>query len=140
MSDRRGAAAVEFALLAPALLLMLAGVIDVGRLISQSMQVKAAAQAGADYAQRRGWDEAAVRSAVVSATPLAVTVDPAPRLLTACISGGAIVETTASTCGAGEPAGRYAAIGARAAFTPIMPWPGLVTPPSLDGQALVRIQ
>jgi Flp pilus assembly protein TadG len=48
LMDREGAAAVEAALVMPLLLLLMAGLIDGSRAIVQSMQVSAAAQAGAD--------------------------------------------------------------------------------------------
>lgn len=140
LRDRRGAAAVEFALLMPVLFLLLAGLIDVSRLITQSMQVRAAAQAGADHAQRHGWNEAAVRAAVTSATPLEVAADPAPQVVTACVEAQAIAPTTAATCAAGGKPGTFVRVAARAPFKSLMPWPGFALPSALTGQAVVRIQ
>lgn len=52
LSDTRGAAVIEFAMLAPILLLILAGIVDYGRYLMQSMQMagalRAAVQAGID--------------------------------------------------------------------------------------------
>lgn len=140
LRDRRGAAAAEFALILPVLTLLLAGLIDGSRLIVGSMQVKAAAQAGADYAQRRGWDAPAITAAVVNATPLAVTADPAPSLLTACVSGLSITATTATSCGSGGGApGRYVTVAAKAPFKALAPWPGFIMPKSVAAQATVRL-
>lgn len=138
--DEGGATAVEFALLAPVLLLMLAGLVDASRLIAQSMQVKAAAQAGADYAQRHGWNAAGVEAAVVQATPLSVAAAPAPELTTACVSRLALVPATGPTCAAGGAPGRFVRVGASATFTPLFPWPGLPAAPSLTARALARVQ
>jgi Flp pilus assembly protein TadG len=137
-ADRRGGAAVEFALVAPVLLLITAGAVDGARLITQGMQVNAAAQAGADYVQRHGWNEAGVRSAVATATGLASTLDPAPRQFLGCVVNGAVAETAGTTCASGRAAGRYVLISTRRAFSPLMPWPQMVVPQSLRGQATVR--
>src|SRR4051812_25655166 len=79
--DRRGAAAVEFALVAPILLLLLAGLLDGSRFIRQSMRVSAAAQAGADWAQRNGWNLDGINRAVTSATLTPAAATPAPSLV-----------------------------------------------------------
>lgn len=139
--NERGAAAVEFALLLPVLVAILVGLIDASRLIVQSMEVKAAAQAGADYAQRRGWNAQGVADAVSGATPLAVSATPAPRQITGCVSGQSIVETTAAQCPAGGKPGRFVAVAAQAPFRPLAPWPADGPLPSvLKANAVVRVQ
>src|SRR5690606_33144371 len=59
LRDAQGVAAVEFALVLPLLLLLLAGLTDVSRAILTSLWLKAAAQAGGDYAASRGWSPTA---------------------------------------------------------------------------------
>jgi len=141
IESRDGAAGVEFALLAPMLILLFAGLVDVSRLISQTMQVRAAAQAGADWAQRNGWDAAGVQTAVVNATTLkSVTATPAPTLIRACVSAGQITPTTAATCSAGTPPGEFVSVRASAPFKGVVPWPGVVLPSSLAASAMVRVR
>ena len=77
VSDKRGAAVVEFAMLAPFLLLLLAGVTDYGRYLLQSMQMagalRAAVQAGIDSDQL---DLAAVKAVAADQLALSdLTVD-----------------------------------------------------------------
>ncbi|MDB5474577.1 MAG: tadG [Phenylobacterium sp.] len=139
LRDRRGAAAVEFALLAPVLLLLLAGLIDVSRLIVTSLQVRAAAQAGADYARARGWDAVAVAGAVTGATPLAAAASPAPLVTKACVSGQSIVATTATTCSGGGTPGDFVTVAAQAPFKALAPWPHIVMPASVSAHATVRL-
>jgi Flp pilus assembly protein TadG len=136
--DRRGAAAVEFALIAPVLLLTMAGLVDGSRLIATTMQVNSAAQAGADFALRRGWDAPGIQAAVASATP-AGAVASVPTLAQACVVSGAIVTTAAATCAGGGAAGRFVTVAAQAAFKPIMKWPGITLPSTISAQAVVRI-
>ncbi len=139
LSDRGGAAAVEFALLAPVLVALLFGTIDLGALAYQSMEVQAAAHAGADYALRSGWNSSAIQTAVTGATSFTVTANPAPILMLGCITSGALVVANNSTCPSGQAAGNYVTVSARAAFTPILAWSAVGLPATLSAQATVRI-
>lgn len=67
--DRRGAAAVEFALMATFLLGLLVPIADLGAYIYNSMQLQLAAQAGAEYAARHDWDPNGILSAMKGAAP-----------------------------------------------------------------------
>lgn len=78
--DRRGFAAVEFALIAPALLLLTFGIIDVGRMMWTASTLDHAAREGARYATVHGAQSAQPTSeAEVQAfvADRAIGVDPA---------------------------------------------------------------
>jgi Flp pilus assembly protein TadG len=139
--DEAGASAVEFALLAPVLCLLAAGVIDTGIYIVRTMEVNAAAQAGADFALANGWNAAGVAAAVQNATnsPLAITANPAPTLTNGCLQNGAVVQAAGQLCPDGEAAGQFVTVEARAPFTTLMPWPGLETHNQISARAQVRI-
>lgn len=100
---RAGIALVEFALVAPLLLLLLAGVLDYGMALRMASSVAAAARAGAQYGSAspaNGSDAAGIRAAAANAAPdvhnLSVTSG------TACqCSGGGVVSCTGS-CGASQ--------------------------------------
>lgn len=134
--DERGAGAVEFALLTPVLILIAAGLVDTSRLIIQTMQVHAAAQAGADFALRNTWDQAAVEGAAAAAVTSAHTARAA--LSSGCISGQKIVVATAPTCANGVPAGRFVTVSTQAQYAPLFPWPRIGAR-AVTSQAQVRI-
>ena len=67
--DRRGAAAVEFALMTPFLLGLLVPIADLGAYVYGSMQLQLAAQAGAEYAARHDWDPNGILGAMQNAAP-----------------------------------------------------------------------
>jgi Flp pilus assembly protein TadG len=138
--DRRGAAGVEMALILPVLSVLLMGMFDYGQLAYQTMQVSAAAHAGADYALHNGWNLTAVQSAVTSATALSVSASPAPTLSKACVVGGTIVVTAGSACASGGTPGSYVIVNAQAPFSPLVSWSGLALPSTITAQAAVRIQ
>ncbi|MCR5876419.1 pilus assembly protein [Phenylobacterium sp. J426] len=140
MQNRDGSAAVEFALLLPMLLLLLAGLVDVSRLISHTMQVRAAAQAGADWAQRNGWDATRIASAVTSATTLqGVSAAPAPARSLGCVVNGKITAQS-TNCANNIAPGQFVTVAARAPFKGVVPWPGRVLPNTLSATATVRVQ
>ena len=140
LTTRTGAAGVEFALLLPTLSLLLMGTFDYGALAYQTMQVAAAAHAGADYALHNGWSQTGVQNAVVGATSLTVSANPAPALSKGCISNNALVITTNTTCPSGTTAGSYVVVNAQTPFSPLLAWSGLSFPSTITAQAAVRIR
>jgi Flp pilus assembly protein TadG len=140
LADRTGAVGLEFALLLPAMVLLLMGMFDYGSLSYQTMEVTAAAHAGADYALHNGWNATAVQTAVTSATGLSVTASPAPALSKACVTNNALVVTTGTTCPSGGAPGNYAIVNAQAPFTPLVSWSAFVMPSTISAQAAVRLQ
>ncbi|KHL05049.1 TadE/TadG family type IV pilus assembly protein [Sinomonas humi] len=66
----RGAAAVEFALLLPALLLLVLGILDFGRIFSAQQTLTYAARAGARVMALQNSQSAAVTAAQTAASPL----------------------------------------------------------------------
>lgn len=140
LAHRGGASGVEFALLLPALIVLMIGAVDVGTLTFQEMEVTAAAHAGAQYALRYGWNQTAIQTAVTGATPLTVTATPAPQLLKACVTGGVVTTVSGSTCSGGGSPGNYVQVNAQAAVSPLIVWSAIAMPSSLSAQAMVRIQ
>lgn len=141
LRDRRGNAAIEFALLATPLLLLLVGTVDYGLGIYRQMEVQNAAQAGAEYALKHGFAATNISSAVTAATPLAVSANPAPVQTCGCPSGTTIASATcASTCANGQAAGYYVTVDAQATYTTILPYPGIPNSYTLTASSVVRIK
>lgn len=141
--DRSGATVLEAALVAPMLLVTMAGMIDGGRVILQQMQLQAAAQAGADYARGQGGDLTGVAGAVRASTGLAVTLTPPPRLQEGCATSGGIVAAVkkkdkCTGSGNSDP-GTYVIVTVQMPFTTLAPWPGLTWKPTMSATAAVRI-
>ena len=137
----RGAAIVEFALVLPFLLLLTIGLFDLGFGAYQTLQVHAAAEAGAQYAVRHDWDASAIQTAVTSATGASgIAATPAPSQVCGCPDGGIFTpRPSCGTCPDGSPAGVYASVSARLSYSPMLPYPGLPDPLVLTGQAYRRL-
>lgn len=99
--DRKGVAALEFAVILPVLAIILMGIIDLGRAIEQSLRLEAAARAGAQYAMFAPTDLAGIANAVRGALPgWGDIVVPTPALSCVCPGTGAVAcATTSCTTG-----------------------------------------
>jgi hypothetical protein len=137
--DVSGAAALEAALVMPMLMVTMAGLVDGSRALVQSMQVRAAAHAGAEWAQENGFDAGGVSAAVAGATSLAASASPAPALFYGCASPhGVEAANKDNKCGH-DPAGQYVRVTATAPFASWAPWPDLTWPANFSATAVVRI-
>ena len=148
--SRAGSAAVEFALLAPLLGVMLIGLVDFGLGVYTKMQVQNAAQAGAEYVIANGFNSGnttPVTTAVTTATNLSgITASPAPSQFYACPVDNTLstVASGSITCSSGKSAGSYVTVSAQAVYNTIMPYDqiGLSIPSSytFTAASTVRIQ
>jgi Flp pilus assembly protein TadG len=152
-SHRRAVAAVEFALVAPVLALVLVGAIDYGfREWSRSCLANAVAQ-GAYYAFLSGPNVSGttVQTLVQNASPLTgvtVTVNPPTAAACYCPSGspaalGPQVTSCTTACTDGTTPGTYLKISATYTQTPWIPIPfysGLNNQSTITETATVRLQ
>ena len=139
---QKGAAAIEFALLLPLFLLLLAGLVEVGYSAYEAMLVDDSVEAGAMYAAKNGWSASGISAAVVNATGVSgITASPAPQLFCGCpASGGITTIVCTSTCAGGISPGQYVKINATMTHQTIVSYPGLGIPTALASQSIVRIQ
>ena len=137
----RGAAAIEFALVVPVLLILLLGLIEMGVVFMHQVQVETAAQAGIARAEQDGFDIPSIQTAVTTSTALtAIQALPAPTQSCGCVSGTTIVAASCdSACTGGVTAGTYVTVNTQTTYTPLF---GLIytSPFTLTGKAVSRIR
>ena len=157
-----GVSAIEFAIIAPMVALLVIGVMDIASGLWEQMQVSNAAQAGAFYASLNGWNAttSAVESAVTNATTLTVTSQLSSSTSSACqttatttafsqtiwcgcpnTSSGPSSATCGATCSDGSEAGHYVTVCAQAPYSAIggLTIPGITLPTTLTGTSYARI-
>jgi Flp pilus assembly protein TadG len=152
-SARGGGAIVEFALVMPFLVGLAIGLFDLGFGLWQSMQVQAAAEAGAQYAALNAlntWNATAIATAVISATGASgVSATPAPSQVCGCTNSNTLTPVgsptggscSSFTCTPSGTAGLYASVSAQVPYSPLVPWPWMNrTPTTLTGQAYRRLK
>lgn len=114
--DQRGSAAIEFAIVAPVLVLLGAATVELGFAVVQKMEVQDAAAAGALYATQNGWNQSAIAAAVTAAKPGAgVSASPAPALYCGCPTASGVTTASCSVnCTDGSATRRYVKVSAAA--------------------------
>jgi Flp pilus assembly protein TadG len=144
-----GTMAIEFAVAAPILITVVAGIADFGMLAAKTAAVAGATRVGAEYARNNSVCQAnihatscitGIKSAMQNTGNFspALTFPSDPSVSCECDDGTAI--TCGTTCvGAGKVPNRVlVTVTATQAFTPLIPWPGI--PTSLTKSTEIRIQ
>jgi Flp pilus assembly protein TadG len=140
--DRRGVAAIEFAIMVPTLIMMTVCTIDLGMGIYTNMQVQDAAQAGAQYAMVHGFDANSISTVVSNATGQSgISASPAPVQYCGCATAAGVTNVTCgAACPAGAVSGTYVQVSTQATYTTILPYPMIANSFTLTAQAAVRVQ
>ena len=142
---KRGSAAVEFALLAPLLIILLSGLIQIGLAVFQTLQVQAAAEAGALYAASHGVSDLdKISLAVTSATGTAgITATPAPTAYCGCPGASGITSQGAdcsTVCADGKAPSHYAKVNASIVHNALVSFLHLPLPTTITRSAVIRVQ
>jgi Flp pilus assembly protein TadG len=158
MHDERGIAAVEFALVAPVLLMILGGIADFGLLMVGKSQLSDAVGQGIQYALASGPSVAGatVRNLIQAAAPLAGLVPTVTATVTGpacyCTSGTPVALVTPSTAltgsytctgtcaGSGVAPGAYIIVTATYSYQPIMPFYSNLSTTTVSETATARLQ
>ena len=138
-----GIAAIEFAIVAPTLVLLFICTADLSLGIYRKMQVQSAAQSGAAYAMLYGFAPSSISSAVANATGLsAVNASPTPAEFCGCpsASSGVTSISCTSTCPNGANPGTYVTVSAQTTYQTILPYPMVPNSFTFNAQSTVRLQ
>jgi Flp pilus assembly protein TadG len=141
LRDKSGVGAIEFAVIAPLLILMLVGMSDLGLGIYANMQVDGAAQYGAQYALVNGYDPSAITSAVKTSTDLSpLTVTPSQFPGCAGSNGVMLQAMSGGVCGDGSNSGTFVRVSVTHSYTTLIPYPGMPSSFTLSSQSTVRLK
>jgi Flp pilus assembly protein TadG len=136
-ADASANMAVEFAMLLPAVLLLLGGLIEFGSAMYASTALESAARAGAHYAFEKGLEKTGIEAAVKNASTY-----PPEKLTVAssmsCECGGAPVSCT-SECTGGYVPFKFVTVNVTAVNDPWFPVIEKVVPLTFSGRAVVQV-
>jgi Flp pilus assembly protein TadG len=142
--DRDGISAIELAICLPLIVALLIPMVDLGMSAYTKMQLVNAAQAGAEYAAKNGFDATNISTAVTNATGLSgISANPAPAESCGCVSGTTITDTTTPPCSTGCASGTegvFVTVNAQVSYSTLFPYPGIASPVTLSAQSMIRIQ
>jgi Flp pilus assembly protein TadG len=139
--DGSGIAAIEFAVIAPVLILIFICLADLGLGISAKMQVDNAAQYGAQYALTNGYNASAITAAVKNSSDMS-NLNVAPALICGCPGQNGVLPriSCVSPCADGSTPGSYARVSVTHTYVTLLPYPGLPSSFNLASQSTVRLQ
>lgn len=135
-----GNVAIEFALLLPLVLVLLAGLIEFGVVTYDRASIESAARAGAQFAFSGGYNASKVDAAVRSAS--AVTLAPsdtvASNVFCECTDDTPI--TCGDTCLNGGPNRRFIKVSVTKAHQAWLPFIDSLVPSKVSASATIRMQ
>lgn len=142
LADRRGSAAVEFAIIAPVLALVLIATIELGFAMRARIIAQEAASAGALYASQHAFDAAGITgimAATSNASNEAVITAGTPTAWYGCPTATDVTPASQTdTCGDGKPARRYVTVTATVPRVSIL-GSDLGLPADLTSTSIVRL-
>lgn len=139
-ASRRGASAPEFGIVAPVMVLLLAGLADIGAAMQQAIRLENAARAGAQFAMSFPDNQDGIATAAAEALGAAGGASvTASAPFCACPGGAAAVSCEGTPC-AGAPPGTYVSVTVTQPFSAIVGVGGFVLPPTLRGDAVARVR
>lgn len=141
-NSERGIAIVEFAILVPALMMLLIGLIEMGRFAYYSIIVANAARAGAQYGAQNlvtAADSTGMKQAALNdgQNISGLTVPTPPSYSCQCADG------TASTCEATDCSSShrltYVQVDTRGTYSSLFNYPGLPSTFTVNSQAIMQV-
>jgi len=138
IGDRRGSVAVEFAFIAPVLMLFLGGIVDFGRAFYYQTELNQALRSGMQYALKAPTDSAGIAAVISQSTNVPITVQM-PATFCQRYDGSNV--GCAGTCTGPGGMRAYVRLDASYAWNPLLgTMAGLVPPSPLQDTLIVRTQ
>lgn len=140
-----GSSLAELALLLPLLVLMFLGVVELGRIFYASIEVNNAARAGAAYGAQSnitaGDTAGMIRVAQQDAPSIPGLTATASYYCACSTAGGATTDlgSCQDTCASGDHEVIFVKVNTSASFSTLSKFPGLPTPFTTHGQAIMRV-
>ena len=140
ISDRFGNVAVEFALILPVSVAMLAGLIEYGLAANVRTALENGARAGAQLALFQGFDLNGIKNAVTAATDVTLTSqDVNASEFYECDGAWGTAVAAGTACAGGATLAKFVTVTATKAYSPYFPLIDFILPSQLQGSATVRV-
>lgn len=140
LKSESGTSLIEFAIVLPMLVLLVIGVIDVGRWTYYGIVAANAARSGAQYgAQDLGHakDTAGMQNAVAQDSPNVTWTNVNANYLCS-VNGGALAQCTTSGSQAPQNTTYYVQVQVNGTFSPLIHYPGFSSIP-VSGSSTIRL-
>jgi Flp pilus assembly protein TadG len=144
LTDAKGQSLVELAVLTPIILVLLVGIIEVGRFAYLSILVSNAARAGVQYGAQNlatASDVAGIEAAAMNDVQNipGLSFPSAPRYYCSCASAPNVPTSCPAVCGGGDHGLVYVQVQTKGVFTSLFRYPGLPATFTTNGNAVMRV-
>jgi len=139
--SRDGSVAAEFALVAPTIILIAAGIADLGTLATKYVALAGTTRIGADYARVHPDDTTGIQHSMQNSMSFIPALGFPASFPQSCeCDDKTTIACTESCAAVGRPGPNriFITISASQAFTPLVPWLGI--PATLTSRAQIRLQ
>ena len=136
-----GSVAVEFALVAPVILVITAGIVDFGLLTTKAAALAGATRIGGEYARLHPADTTGIQDAMQNSMSFTPPLTFPASFAQACeCDDRTSIACTDSCLASGRPGPNrvFIRISANQASSPLVPWPGI--PGTLTATTEIRLQ
>jgi len=137
LGSNDGASALEFALLAPVMLMVMVGIVDIGSVIRDKVELNNAAATAARYVLHEEYSENNLVGVATGGSALDAD-DVTAAVETVCGCAGGVVAVCGDDCADGEPSGRYMLVSLTKTNEMIIPYPGF-SDMDITGQSRMRL-
>lgn len=132
-----GVSAVEFALVSPVFILILVGIIDLGAVVRDKIELSNAAATAARYVLNENYSEAFLVDVATSGSSLD-SADITATVTSVCGCSGGVAATCGSTCADGQSPGTYMVVSLSKISEMILTYPGF-DDITISGQSRMRL-
>lgn len=138
--ERAGTATIEYAFVAPVMVLLLCGAVDFGRAMYDGTSVVSAARAAVEFAVAAPTDTVGIQAAAAQASKLnAATLQVLPSRFCEC-AGGATINCAAAACADGSAVREFLRVSVTTPFQPILALTQPMLPSELSSAATLRVR
>jgi Flp pilus assembly protein TadG len=134
-----GSSLVEFSLVFPLFLVMVAGAVDFGKAYGTAIDLSAAAQAGAHYGAQNPTDLHGMVVASQVGAPNLAGLTASATYGCECRDGSSAVAMCTTVPSCADNYVNYVDVTTTAPFTPIMALPGVFSPGTLRSESRMRV-
>lgn len=132
-----GVSAIEFALISPVFILILVGMVDLGAVVRDKIELSNAAATAARYVLNENYSEAYLVDVATSGSALD-SADITAAVTTVCGCSGGVAATCGTTCVDGQSPGTYMVVSLSKASQMILDYPGF-SDLVISGQSRMRL-
>ncbi len=138
LGSESGSSLVEMGLLMPVFLLLLLGVVDLGRAYYLKIEVSDAAHSGALYGSQNPTDTTGMQNAAAAAAPDVPGFTASAAYGCECSDGSSAIASCSSTPTCATNVVDYVQVTTSAAYSAWFPYPGIPSSLTLNGSARMR--